>query len=172
MKFETVSEHHAKKLLDFELENKAWFESLIEARDNSFYTEKGVAMHIESLSKKMKLGTGYSGVLMDNNTIVARANLKDISRNTATVGYRVAKNSISKGFASCFLVQLLEIAQSKFGIQHIKAQVLENNPASMHVLQKHNFKIICKREKYFTLNNKKLSCTEFEFKYAQQSAQK
>lgn len=165
MEFETLAKHHAKKLLDFELENKAWFESLIDARENAFYTDKGVMIHIESLIKKMVLGTGYSGVLMHNNTIVARANLKDITSSTATVGYRVAENSTSKGFASYCLVQLLEIAQSNLGVQRIKAQVLENNPASMHVLQKHNFKATCKTLNYITFNKKKLSCTELEFKY-------
>lgn len=166
MKFETVSKHHAKKLLDFELENQTWFESLIEARDNSFYTDKGVTLHIESLIKQMDLGTGFSGVLMHNNVIVARANLKDITGNTATVGYRVAQNSVSKGFASYCLVHLLKIAQSKFGVKHIKAQVLENNPASMRVLQKHGFKIICKKSDDITFNNKKLNCTELELKFA------
>lgn len=162
MQFETLSKCHATKLLDFELANKAWFESLIEARESSFYTPKGVAAHIDALSKAMALGTGYSGVLVKNNIIVARANLKSIYNNKATVGYRVAKNSISQGFASYCLVQLLEVAQNKYDIKHLKAQVLENNPASMHVLQKHNFKIRCETPNFLTFNNRKLSCTEFE----------
>lgn len=165
MKFETLSMHHTKKLLDFEQENRAWFESLIEARDNAFYTEQGVAMHIESLSKDLKRGTGYSGVLMNNNRIVGRANLKDIASNTATVGYRIAQNSISQGFASYCLTQLLDIAQSKFGVKHIKALVLENNPASMHVLEKHHFKIISNTPNYLTFNNKNLSCTALELTF-------
>jgi len=166
MKFETLAKHHAKKLLDFELENKSWFESLIEARESSFYTHKGVTNHIESLIKKMELGTGYSGVLLHNNLIVARANLKDITSSTATVGYRVAKKSTSKGFASYCLVQVLNIAQSRFGVQRVIAQVLENNPASMQVLQKHKFQTLGKAPNDVTFNNKKLCCTQLELKYA------
>jgi ribosomal-protein-alanine N-acetyltransferase len=158
--------HHANQLLEFELKNKQWFESLIESRAKSFYSHKGITEHIDSLTNDMKLGKAYSGVLLKNNTIVARANLKDISNNVAFVGYRVAKDFTSKGAASYCLSQLIEIAQYNFNIKQIKAQVLENNPASMRVLQKFGFKALGTELNFISLNNKQLSCTEFSVKYA------
>lgn len=59
-------------------------------------------MHIEYLSEKMKFGTGYSDVLMNNNTVVARANFKDISSSTTTVGYRVAETIYRKDLLVIF----------------------------------------------------------------------
>ena len=114
MVFEKLAKHHASQLLDFELENKQWFETLIEPRAKSFYSIKGVTEHIDLLINQMNEGTGYSGVLLQNNIIVARANIKDVSNNEAFVGYRVAEAFTSKGAASFCLSQLKNIAQNKF----------------------------------------------------------
>ncbi|OUL56658.1 GNAT family N-acetyltransferase [Pseudoalteromonas ulvae] len=166
MVFEKLAKHHASQLLDFELDNKQWFETLIEPRAKSFYSIKGVTEHIDLLNVQMDNGTGYSGVLLQDNIIVARANIKDISNNEAFVGYRVAKAFTGKGVASFCLSQLINIAQSKFNITELKALVLENNPASMHVLRKFGFEATSRNVNTKTLNGKQLSCIEFFAKYS------
>ncbi|PKG80912.1 N-acetyltransferase [Colwellia sp. 75C3] len=166
MEFVKLSRYHANLLLDFELKNKQWFDSLIEPRDKSFYSQQGITDHIDSLIKQMENGAGYSGVLVQNNTIVARANLKDISKNEAFVGYRVAEDFTSKGAASYCLSQLVSIAQSKLNITMLKARVLENNPASMHILKKFGFQATGTITNFITLNGNKLSCTDLSVKYA------
>lgn len=166
MEFVILNKIHASQLLDFELENKHWFESFIEPRLSDFYSENGINEHIEYLINQMNVGKAYCGVLIENNKIVARANLRDILNQTAYVGYRVAKNSTSKGVASYCLSQLLEIAKNKLGVKQLKAQVLENNPASMHVLQKLGFQALSTKANFLTLHNKKLSCIEYGLKYA------
>jgi len=165
MKFEILSRHHLKQLLDFELKNKSWFESLIEPRDIKFYSEKGVSQHIEMHIDNMNSGSAFCGVLVRNNTIVARGNLKDISSKEAFVGYRVSKQFVSQGLASFCLIELIKIAQNKFDIQVLKAQVLDNNPASKHILIKQGFEAVVNIPNFLTLNNKQLSCTEFSLKY-------
>jgi ribosomal-protein-alanine N-acetyltransferase len=166
MVFEKLAKYHASQLLDFELENKQWFETLIEPRAKSFYSIKGVIEHIDLLINQMDEGTGYSGVLLQNNIIVARANIKDVSNNEAFVGYRVAEAFTSKGAASFCLSQLKNIAQNKFNITQLKALVLENNPASMRVLKKFGFQAINTNVNTITLNGRRLSCIEFCAKYA------
>lgn len=165
MKFEKLSQHHAKQLLAFELENKLWFESFIEPREESLYSNKGIFHHIDSLTKKMSTGSGFSGVLRQNNEIIGRANLKDIANNKAYVGYRVSKDYVSRGIASYCLLQLIDISKNKFNINHLHALVLENNPASMRVLQKAGFKVIETKNNFSTLNNKPLSCTVFSLNF-------
>ena len=162
MNLEVLSKHHAKQLLAFELNNKAWFESLIVPRESSFYTIKAIEEHIELLNQAMDLGSAYSSVLVQNDIIVARANLKDITNKSAVVGYRVAENSLSQGLASYCLSELITIAKKQFSLEYLTAQVLENNPASMRVLQKHNFQTTSVTANFLTLNGKTLSCTEFQ----------
>ena len=164
MKFEILTRHHLKPLLDFELESKAWFESLIEPRANDFYSEQGVGEHIAEQINNMNLGTAYCGVLIQDNVIVARGNLKGIVDNKASVGYRVSKLFTSQGFASACLTELIKIAQHKFAIKMLYAQVLDNNPASQHVLEKQGFKVIGNKPNFITLNNQQLACSELNLK--------
>ena len=166
MQLELLSEHHLKQLFDFELENRSWFESLIEPRDNDFYSEQGVEQHINAELDKVRSGSAFCGLLIKDNEIVARANLRDISSNKAYVGYRVSKRFISQGYASFCLASLVEIAQREFSVQSLEAKVLENNPASKHVLLKQGFEIIGDIPDFITLNNTQIACTEFRLKYA------
>ena len=166
MQLELLSEHHLKQLFDFELENRSWFESLIEPRDNDFYSEQGVEQHIKAELDKVRSGSAFCGLLIKDNKIVARANLRDISSNKAYVGYRVSKRFISQGYASFCLASLVEIAQREFSVQSLEARVLENNPASKHVLLKQGFEVIGDAPDFISLNNKPLSCTTFRLKYA------
>jgi len=164
MQLELLSKHHLKPLFDFELENRVWFESLIEPRDNDFYSERGAAQHIDEELYKVISGTAFCGLLIKDNEIIARANLRDISANKASVGYRVSKRFLSQGYASFCLASLIEIAKKEFGVQYLEAKVLANNPASKQVLLKQGFEIIDNVPNFITLNNKSLACTTFGFK--------
>lgn len=161
MKFEILSREHTKLLFEFENNNKAWFERFIEPRADNFYSQHGIGKHIETASQSMAKGNSYSSILIDNNAIIARANLKDITQHSAFIGYRVAENATSKGIASYCLSQLIQLAQNNYGISQLNAMVLENNPASMRVLKKHHFKIVRTIPNFLTLHDQALSCSEF-----------
>ncbi|WP_286267035.1 GNAT family N-acetyltransferase [Thalassotalea atypica] len=161
--FETLSLKHLDLLLQFESENKAWFESLITPRPASFYSTSGIEQHIIQAEKNMKRGSHYSGVLIHQGFIVARGNLKDIEtqNHICSVGYRVAEHSINKGYASYCLKALLERARTTYSTRTIHAQVLENNPASIAVLKKLDFTPYSFEPNFITLNGKALGCTTF-----------
>lgn len=163
MIFETLSVKHLAMLLQFESENKAWFESMLPPREDYFYRDLGIKMHIYDAIINMQLGTHYSGVLIVNEQIVARANLKDITgqTNTAAVGYRVAKNSIGKGYASFCLNELISIAAQHYAVNKLEALVLDNNPASKAVLLKCGFKALSHKDNYMTINGHTLGVTHF-----------
>lgn len=161
MKFETLNSSHSKQLLDFELENKTWFESFIAPRDADFYSNVGVSKHIAALEATMRAKHGYSAVLIQNDAIVARANLKDVTDDTAYIGYRVAKNMTSQGIASLCVAQLIKVAAQQYNLTTLRAQVLNNNPASERVLQKFAFRAVSTQPDFLRLNGQSLACTEF-----------
>lgn len=163
MKFEALSNQHIEPLFQFELENRSWFESLITSRGDNFYTLDGVKKHIFSCTANAKLGIGYSGVLIENEVIIARANLKNIdSENSCcSVGYRVAKNSVGKGYASYCLAELIKVASNNYSLCNLEAQVLDNNPASVAVLTKLGFKVNSYQPDFMALNGKNYGCTTF-----------
>ncbi len=163
MIFETLSDKHVDLLFQFELENKEWFESLIPPREDYFYTRSGIKMHILDSVINMNLATHYSGVLIQNDRIVARGNLKDIcaKKENASVGYRVAEHSIGKGYASYCLDKLIRIAVRSYSVNALEALVLDNNPASKAVLQKLGFNAISHQSNFIELNGVNQGCTTF-----------
>ncbi len=165
MKFETLSSQHLNLLFQFELENRAWFESLIASRGDDFYTLSNIKKHIFECIANAKLGISYSGVLIENGAIVARGNLKDIctAENKGSVGYRVAKNSTGKGYASFCLTELMNIASNTYSLSELNALVLDNNPASAAVLKKQGFKIQSYQANFLALNGGKFGCTTYSY---------
>ncbi len=49
----------AQALLAFEIQNREWFESHIDARDPAFYSLQGVADHIESYLSDFAIGAWH-----------------------------------------------------------------------------------------------------------------
>jgi len=161
--FETLSDKHLDYLFQFELENREWFESLISSRGDDFYTYSGVKNHISDSVFKSELGTHYSAVLIVDDAIVARGNLKDIctENNSCSIGYRVAKEYAGRGYASYCLAELIRIANNSYSINKIEAQVLDNNPASIAVLKKQGFEVLYHELNFTELHGAQLGCTTY-----------
>jgi len=161
--FEVLSEKHLASLFRFESDNRTWFETQISSRGDNFYTELGVRNHIDESIVDAELGKSFSAVLIENDEISARANLKNIcvEENSCFVGYRVAYKSIGQGRASYCLSELIREAHASYEIAQLKARVLSNNPASMSVLKKKGFKEIAYEENFIELNGTSLGCSLF-----------
>ncbi len=162
VKIEALSKNHSDQLFMFEIQNRLWFESLIEPRDSEFYTKQGFDRHINEEINKANSGTTFSGVLVKSNRIVARANLREIADNSASVGYRVSKEYTSQGCASFCLSSLIKIARRDFPVDFLEAKVLDNNPASKHILLKHGFKAIETIPSAVILNGRSLDCIKLK----------
>lgn len=129
-------------LLAFELTNRAWFEQHIDARQASFYTPAGIAAHIDDYLAQHALGRWHPLLLRDgDDTLIGRANLKHIDAGTGTaeVGYRISESAGGRGAASLALQHLIALAKDQYGLIGLRAEVLENNPASAHILEKNGF---------------------------------
>lgn len=133
----------ASRLLHFEQNNRAWFESQIEARPNDFYTIDGVHQHIAELLAAYATGRAYPCLLVsEEGEILGRANLKNIQRSEgkAEVGYRIGYLHLGKGMATVALDQLITSARQTWRLQQLHAYVTDDNLASSRVLQKAGFK--------------------------------
>lgn len=86
-------------------------------------------------------GRGMAFVLVRDSEIIARANLKDICRDsqTAEAGYRVAKDSTGQGVGTRCVGRFIQEAMSLKFLSKIRGYVLDNNPGSARILQKHGF---------------------------------
>ena len=132
----------AEALLAFEIHNREWFETHIDARDPSFYSLQGVADHIEGYLADFAIGAWHPFVIEDaSQTIVGRANLKsiDVSERSAEVGYRIAQSVCGQGLATLALKHLIQAAQVRWELRQLVAYVYEENVGSRKVLDRCGF---------------------------------
>jgi ribosomal-protein-alanine N-acetyltransferase len=129
-------------LLAFEIDNREWFETHIDARASSFYSLQGVADHIEGYLADFAIGAWHPFVIVDSSeTIVGRANLKGIDRSerSAEVGYRIAQSVCGQGLATLALKHLIQEAQVRWELRQLVAYVYEENVGSRKVLDRCGF---------------------------------
>ncbi|MGF6554197.1 ribosomal-protein-alanine N-acetyltransferase [Pseudomonas sp. S30_BP2TU TE3576] len=137
-----LKETDAEALLAFEIRNREWFESHIDARDASFYSLQGVADHIESYLSDFAIGAWHPFVIEDSSQrIVGRANLKSIDSSTRSseVGYRIDQRVCGQGLATLALRHLIEVAQSRWELTQLVAYAYKENLGSRKVLERCGF---------------------------------
>ena len=129
-------------LLGFETENRAWFESHIDARAPSFYSREGVTEHIDGYLSDLAQGVWHPFVIEDSSgKIVGRANLKGINTTArvAEVGYRIAQSACGQGLATHALEHLIGQAQTRWALTQLVAYVFPENAGSRKVLERCGF---------------------------------
>lgn len=163
MRLELLNENHLSSLLDFELENRNYFETLIESRGNGFYHRSTVLAHIRDLMSDYEAGDKLSCLVVRDNDVLARANLKAINdeKASAEVGYRVAENVLGQGVASFALAGLIHLAQTQLDLKYLTAWVMSNNPASARVLEKQGFAKQQTIQNYYCFKGRYLACSEY-----------
>ena len=139
MRFERLNVHHSESLLAFETENDQFFSRVIAPRDRQFLTSAGIKAHISQCVAEHRERRSVFYVLVDENRIVARANMRNITaQRDAEIGYRVAEREIGRGIATRCVNHLVDKGRQK-GLSTLVAYVMDNNPASERVLVKSGF---------------------------------
>jgi len=142
MQIRTLSLADAPALLEFELANRGWFESHVDARATDFYNLAGVTAHIESYLASFAAGTMHPCLLVEEDgDIIGRCNLKDIDHASqrAEVGYRIASYACGRGLAGAALSHLMELAYGQWQLTGLDAHVTIANAASARVLERAGF---------------------------------
>lgn len=151
----------ADSLLRFELDNREWFEHFIQPRPDSFYTPKGIRLHIWQFLDESRQGKRLPRLIIhrESGAIVGRVNLHNLrlDRHSAFIGYRVAQSVAGQGAAKQ-AVQLIQHEARSLGVNKLLAYVVTTNEASKKVLQHHGFKIKQRLSHYVALHGEMLDC--------------
>ncbi|MDV2080749.1 GNAT family N-acetyltransferase [Marinobacter xestospongiae] len=171
MKLECLSASHHASLLRFELDNRAWFERFIEPRPEAFYSDNGILAHIDEYHRAFQSGELFPGLLIAQGEILGRFNLRQISlsERSATLGYRLAQVHTGKGLATRGVALMQTHARDILGLTTLKAQVLDNNPASLRVLRKRGFQPATYHPQAATIGNTVCGRTEMFWQSANSS---
>ena len=141
-------------LLAFELQNRAFFESHINARPAGYYSVDGVGTAIELAQREAQDDRAYQYLVWDAGVLVGRVNLSKVRRahfHSAELGYRIAQSAGGRGFASEAVRQALAKAFDEHGLVRVEATARAENEGSTRVLQKNGFTPFGRSTKSFEL---------------------
>lgn len=156
-------------LLEFELENRVWFEQFIAARPDNFFSAAMVRDHIRAYLLSRQQGKFHGCVVVDESgKIIARANLREINlkRATAEIGYRVGQAYCGRGVASSATRYLIGLAYNEWKIKQLGALVITHNIASARVLEKNGFVKVALHTRMAAIKSGRFDCFEYRHVHA------
>lgn len=132
-----------RELLDFEIRNRAYFESTINARPANYYSEDGLARAISNALQEASDGIGFQYLVREPaGALVGRVNLGRVKRahfHCAELGYRVGQEAAGKGYATEAVRLVLHKAFSEHALIRVEATARPENVASAKVLGRNGF---------------------------------
>lgn len=159
-----LSRPDSRPLLLFEIENRAWFESHINPREVSFYTDHGVKKHIEEFLSQHQRKTMLPMLIIDDGgEIAGRINLTDINLvlSEAYLGYRIGEKFAGRGIAKRAVKEMIQLA-NELNLQTLIAFVSVDNIASQKVLTHSGFVEIKIHENFAEVQGKNINCIEYQ----------
>lgn len=159
-----LSRSDSECLLRFETKNRVWFESHINPREVSFYTDDGVKKHIEEfLSQHQRKAMLPMLIIDDGGEIAGRINLTDINLvlREAYLGYRLGENCTGRGIAKRAVEQIIQEAK-ELNVETLIAFASVDNIASQKVLVHNGFVEIKIHENFAEVQGKNINCIEYQ----------
>ncbi|MCG9750206.1 GNAT family N-acetyltransferase [Vibrio brasiliensis] len=163
MKLTLIALSDAQQLLDFELDNKLWFEQFIPPRESDFYSVEGVKQHIREFLLDYHCNELVPMLIKsDDNKILGRLNVSNIDSKKAVahLGYRVGHQAINQGVAKWAVSQLSKVLKGK-RVKTIYAYAATTNPASQKVLTSNGFEAVKVVSNYAELHGEMIDCIEY-----------
>lgn len=142
MELTLLRKQDASQLWAFETQHRAYFESWINARAESFYTPEGFDHALQSALLQQASDQAFHYLIWLGGELVGRINLTQVRRthfHSATLGYRIAPTHSGQGLASEAVKQVVQKAFQTHGLQRLEATARPENPASIRVLLKNGF---------------------------------
>ena len=138
---EGLRRDHEAAVLEFELANRMYFARSINDRGDEFF-EDFPQRHSELVAEQENGLVACYVLVGQDEKIVGRFNLYDLTEQTANVGYRVAERVAGRGVATAGLRDLCRTAGDELGLQKLTAIVGNENGASRRVLEKIGFVVV------------------------------
>lgn len=133
----------AALVLEFEQENRTFFEHWIASRGDAYYHLNAVTESLKSALTLAQAGREYHYLARFGDRLVGRLTLRSIERehyHKASIGYRFSQAHGGRGFATNAVKQLCQIAFDELQLRRLEAQVIIDNLPSRAIMQKCGFR--------------------------------
>lgn len=146
----------AEELLTFELENRAFFESMIPGRPESYFDLNNLKKMLAELELEQAAGDCHLYLIRDEaGTLVGRVNLFSIVRSIfekAEIGYRIGQVYNGMGYATEAVGLACLEAFEKHKLHRLEAATSTGNIGSQIVLLKNGFEFVGRRREAIKLH--------------------
>lgn len=129
---------HALAVLDFELENRAYFAASISDRGDNFY-EQLTERHDALLAEQRAGSAAYHVLVGEDGSVLGRFNSIFVADGLAELGYRVAEHSAGRGLATATVREVCHLAPAQYGVRRVRAATSLQIAASQNVLRNAGF---------------------------------
>lgn len=157
---------HLDELLAFELANRRFFESHINARPAAYYSRDGVAAAVDAAGRDAELDRAYQFLVRDaQGELVGRVNLTRVRRehfHSAELGYRIGETHNGKGHAKRAVGLALDMAWGELSLVRVEATARGENPGSVKVLLANGFREFGRSTRSFDLRGRWYDLLHFE----------
>ncbi|MFA0570879.1 GNAT family N-acetyltransferase [Vibrio gallaecicus] len=154
----------ATELLNFELENRVWFEQHIPPRFDGFYSVSGVKSQIKEFLNLYEDNTMIPMILRtQDGEICGRLNLtmEDSDNNLGVIGYRIGEKFTRKGLATQAIEYMQKYIHDQTQLTRLKAIVLSSNRGSSIALERNGFKVRAHLKEFAMLNGQQMNAYEY-----------
>jgi ribosomal-protein-alanine N-acetyltransferase len=142
LRLERLRADHARALLAFESQNRAYFARSIPDRGDDYFTPSGFADRHRALLAEQEAGICHFHLVTDEEgTLLGRINLMDVAEGSAELGYRIGERAAGKGVATAAVRELCRTAGPTYGLTSLTARTTEDNLASRTVLERNGFTV-------------------------------
>lgn len=135
---ELLRADHAEALLDFEVDNRAYFAVSIPDRGDDYFANFAT-VHAARLAEQDTGECFFHVLVTDDGTIVGRVNLVDVEHGCAELGYRIGEAAAGRGLATTAVTRVCDLAADTYGLTQLRAQTTLDNTASQKVLSRTGF---------------------------------
>lgn len=167
IRLKKLKEADSKALLEFEVENRNFFEKMVPSRGDNYYKHEVFKQnHLNLLSEQDVGDSIFYLIKNEEESIVGRLNLIDIdkAKRSGHLGYRVGQKYIGQGIASRAVKLLLEAAPG-LNIQQIVAKTTETNQSSQKVLEKSGFSQLEEMDEETDFKGEQVKFVQYTWKY-------
>ncbi|GAA0178595.1 GNAT family protein [Clostridium sediminicola] len=153
-----LSKCNAEEILEFENQNRDYFETVIPTRGDSYYNIENLKQILEEIEEEQSKGLCYMYLIRnEKGELVGRINLFSVLRGIfqkAEIGYRIGEEYNGKGYATEAVKLVCKEAFERYKLHRIEAGTSSKNIGSQIVLIKNGFEFIGRTRKVININGK------------------
>lgn len=163
---ELVSRENAQDILNFEIENKLFFNRFVSARPERYYELEYFLGLIDSIVLEQQAGLCHMYIIRrSDGEMVGRVNLFGVTGDPvphAELGYRIGERHQGQGYATKAVALALQEGFVTYGMHSIEAGTSPDNIGSQTVLRKNGFKLLGNGTQRVEVNGQWVESLQYE----------